>query len=46
MTNETPEYIGDLLKRYELGERKFPNCDFEKHENLQHLFLDNSNLES
>lgn len=45
MTNKTPKYIGDLLERYEKGEREFPNCKFEVHENLQYLTLDKSNLQ-
>jgi uncharacterized protein YjbI with pentapeptide repeats len=46
MINKIPKYIGDLLARYDEGEREFGNCDFEKHENLQHLTLDDSNLQN
>ncbi|MBA6316901.1 pentapeptide repeat-containing protein [Cellulophaga baltica] len=45
MTNKTPKYVGDLLERYAEGEREFPNCDFEAHENLQNMTFDNSNLQ-
>lgn len=40
-----PEFIGDLLERYALGERSFPGCDFEGHENLQRIIVDGCNLE-
>jgi uncharacterized protein YjbI with pentapeptide repeats len=33
-----PKTIGDLLERYNNGERYFPNCDFSFHTNL--LFLE------
>lgn len=42
---ENPKFIGDLLDKYALGERDFPGCNFEEHENLQYLTFDDSNLE-
>jgi len=45
MKSDTPKYIGDLLDRYAVGEREFPNCDFESHDNLQSMIFDNSNLQ-
>jgi uncharacterized protein YjbI with pentapeptide repeats len=41
----SPKFIGELLDRYSLGERNFPGCDFEGHENLQSMTFDDSNLE-
>ena len=45
MSYQPPENIGDLLERYSAGERHFPECDFEHHENLQNLNLNDVNFE-